>query len=304
MITTIFKKSKPINLVISAFIILLGFSIVEVRALNFSFGNHFFTRIIAVLAVMFSVLVVDFIVKKNSISEKNSFVILFFSLFFFFYWDLAKDNQLVFSNLFILLALRKIISLKSQILVTKKIFDAAFWISIATLFSFWSILFLLVLYLGILIYASNYYKHFLVPLVSVFIVFIIVNSYHLFFYDTYFHFLNDTISLDFKDIFTIKKTFAVVVFLIMILISAILFLPSIKNKTQKNKSSYYILLMSLIIALIISIITPNKGLGVLIYAYFPLAALFTVVYERLKNRWLISGIIYLLIILSTVFLFI
>lgn len=304
MITTIFKKSKPINLVISAFIILLGFSIVEVRALNFSFGNDFFTRIIAVLAVMFSVLVVDFIVKKNSISEKNSFVILFFSLFFFFYWDLAKDNQLVFSNLFILLALRKIISLKSQILVTKKIFDAAFWISIATLFSFWSILFLLVLYLGILIYASNYYKHFLVPLVSVFIVFIIVNSYYLFFYDTNFHFLNDTISLDFKDIFTIKKTFAVVVFLIMILISTILFLPSIKNKTQKNKSSYYILLMSLIIALIISIITPNKGLGVLIYAYFPLAALFTVVYERLKNRWLISGIIYLLIILSTVFLFI
>lgn len=304
MITTIFKKSKPINLVISAFIILIGFSIVEIKGMNFSLESDFFIRIIAALAVIFSVLVVDFIVKKNNISERNSFVILFFSLFFFFYWDFAKDNQLVFSNLFILLALRKIISLKSQILITKKIFDAALWISIATLFSFWSILFLLVLYLGIILYASNYYKHFLVPLVSVFVVFIIINSYQLFFYGDYFHFLSDTVMLDFENFFTIKNTLATIIFLIMALTGIIFFLPSIKNKTQKNKSSYYILFSSLIIALIIGVITPNKGLGVLIFTYFPLAALFTVVYERLKNELLTSSVIYLLIILSIVFLFI
>ena len=144
MITAIFNKSKPINLVLASLLLVLGSVIIQLKSGSIYSWNSVLYNFAELCVAVFSILLIDFIVKKNSISEQNSFVILFYSIFCFCFWNSSETLYLMLSNLFVLLALRKIISLKTQTNTTQKIFDAGLWICIATLFHFWAILFFLI----------------------------------------------------------------------------------------------------------------------------------------------------------------
>ena len=54
-----------------------------------------------------------------------------------------------------MLALRRLISLQSKLDIKKKLFDAAFWITIATLFYFWSMLFFALVIVALIYYSQN-----------------------------------------------------------------------------------------------------------------------------------------------------
>jgi len=304
MITAIFNKSKPINLVLTSLMLIFGFLLVQFQTTEALSVGTFFYKVGLVLLAILSALVVDFIVKKNAISGQNSFVVFFFALFFFHFWNSNSDFRLILANFFILLALRKIISLKSQLATTKKIFDAALWICIASLFHFWSILFLLVLYLGIVIYASNYYKNWLVPLVSAFVVFMIVSGYELVVNNRFFNFLNTSISVDYSGVNSYFN-WVIGTFFTMILIVSLIFLPSrIRVKLQKNKLSYLILIIALITALVLFLISPNKSSAMLIFLYFPLASLFTSFFEKISKPIIQSVLLYSMFLVSVLLCFI
>ena len=239
MITAIFNKSKPINLVLASLMLVFGFLMVQFQTIEALSVSTFSYKSGLILLTVLSALVVDFIVKKNALSGQNSFVVFFFAMFFFYFWGSNNDFRLILANLFILLALRKIISLKSQIAITQKIFDAALWICIASLFHFWSILFMLVLYIGIMLYVSNYYKNWLVPLVGALVVFMIVSGYELVVNDRFFNFSNTLISTDYT-LLNSSFNWITGVFFATILTVSLIFLPSrIRLKLQKNKLSYW-----------------------------------------------------------------
>jgi len=300
MITAIFNKSKPINLVLASLILVFGFLLVQILKAETITIDLFFSKLGMVFIAVLNVLIVDFIVKKNALSGQNSFVVLFFALFFFYFWGFSEDYRLVLSNLCVLLALRKIISLKSQSATTKKIFDAGLWICIASLFHFWTILFLVVLYIGITIYSSNYYKNWLVPIISIFVVFMIVNAFELVINNQFFQFSSTKISTDFQ-VMNSNYNLSIVTLFFMILLVSLVFLPSrIRLKLQKNKLSYLILVVALIIAILLISISPNKSIAMLIYFYFPLATLFTSFYEKISKPWLQSVLLYSMMIASVI----
>jgi len=304
MITAIFNKSKPINLVLASLILVFGFLLVQILRAEMVTIGVFFYKLGVVFVAVLNVLIVDFIVKKNALSGQNSFVALFFSLLFFYFWGFSEGYRLVLANLFVLLALRKIISLKSQAATTKKIFDAALWICIASLFHFWAILFLVVLYVGITMYASNYYKNWLIPFISVFVVFMIVNAFELVVNNHFFQFSNTRISTDFQ-VLNSNYNVSIVALFFMILLVSLVFLPSrIRLKLQKNKWSYSILVVTLIIAAILFFMSPNKSIAMLIFLYFPLATLFTSFYEKISKPRLQSVLLYSMVIASVIGCFI
>ena len=304
MITAIFNKSKPINLVLVSLILVFGFFLAQIFQAESINTSAIFSKLGMVCIAVLSVLIVDFIVKKNALSGQNSFVILFFSLFFFYFWGRVDDYNLVLANLFVLMALRKIISLKSQLAITKKIFDAAFWICIASLFHFWAILFLVALYVGITIYASNHYRNWLVPFISFFVVFMIVNAFELVMNNHFFQFYNTKIATDLQFLNS-NYNLSVLALFFMILLVSLAFLPSrIRLKLQKNKLSYLILVVTLIIAILLVSISPNKSVSMLIFLYFPLATLFTSFYEKIPKPWLQSVLLYSIMIASVIGCFI
>lgn len=303
MITAIFNKSKPINLVLASLLLVFGFVIFQIKSINLFNWNNFSYNLFELSIAVLSLMIIEFIVKKNSISEQNSFVVMFFSIFSFCFWNSSETLPLMLSNLFILLALRKIISLKTQTNTTQKIFDAGLWICVAALFHFWAILFFIVLYISIAFYSSDYYKNWLIPLVSVFVVFTIITGYEMIMHNTFYQFSNTTIVRGFHDVSS-QIDIAIMIFFSLILIVSLFFLSaSVKSKLQKNKMSFVVILFALLVALIIMFMAPNKSVSMLLYAYFPLAVLFTVFFERIPKVPLQSLILYLLLFTSVLLCF-
>lgn len=290
MIIKLFEKSKPINLIIAISIITLGFT-------THYFLGHFiwsFNKITGIITAVSSVLLIDFISKKNKLSNQSSFVVLFFSIFINLYWITTSEYSILYANFFILLALRKIISLKSNTNTIQKIFDAGFWIAIATLFSFWSILYFAILYVGIILYASGNYKHYLIPFISVFTVFVIVNSYSLFSNQTLYQYHNPIITFHFQSISSLKNNTILSFLATLIATLFLLITPKTKHLSKKNKSSYLLISITLLIAIIIFVFNPK--IDSLLYTYFPVSVLLSAIFEQISKKQIQSLILYSLLI--------
>ena len=143
MITSIFSKSKSINFIIVFFISLLAFLVARKGFIDETITFQFIIKELGIFFTCYiSILLLNFIVSKNSLTNKNNYEVLLFSLFLLAITQTTSHNNIILSNFFVLLSLRRIISLRSQTSIKKKLFDAAFCIGIATLLYFWAILFL------------------------------------------------------------------------------------------------------------------------------------------------------------------
>ena len=166
MIASFFSQSKPIHFVITSVVLLLIFvatkyvdSGVDLSALEFIKQSGLFG------VCLFSLFVLDFFVSKNNLTKKNSYKLLLFVLFFALIPETLLHSRILVANLFILLAIRRIISIRSKKAVKKKLFDASFWISIATLFYFWSILFFGLVISALIVFVIVDLKNWIIPLI-------------------------------------------------------------------------------------------------------------------------------------------
>src|SRR5690606_6669648 len=134
MISSFFSKSKPIHLVVVSLLLLLVSCIAKIFTLHQTFTIELFIKQMLLFGVcLLSLFVLDFFVSKNNLTKKNSYKILMFGLFIALLPETVLNSKFLIANLFVLLALRRIVSLRSQKDIKKKLFDAAFWITIASL---------------------------------------------------------------------------------------------------------------------------------------------------------------------------
>ncbi|MGB5782821.1 MAG: hypothetical protein WBM42_13180 [Eudoraea sp.] len=175
MISGIFGKTKPIN-----FIIILGFLFVFYWFVHFVlYQNHyepeqFVIKFVVLGILLFSVFIVDFIVKRNQITATNSYAILYFTLLIIIFPEVLLDDNAVFCSFFLLLAIRRLISLKSLKNIKLKVFDATIWTLAASLFYDWAILYLILVCIAIYFYEPKNIKNWLVPLTGILTIGIIV----------------------------------------------------------------------------------------------------------------------------------
>ena len=111
MLTSFFGKSSPVNyLLLSVFIIIVASiaifsselpSITGLIAAKYSF---------VILGSVFSMLLLDFIIRKNHLTLSNTYAIFFFSCFLVSFPMLFLEPKLIFANILILFALRRIFS--------------------------------------------------------------------------------------------------------------------------------------------------------------------------------------------------
>ncbi|MFD1094493.1 DUF6427 family protein [Salegentibacter chungangensis] len=183
MLTSFFSKSKPVNVVTVVGLMATFFLMANFKDWFGSFEiGEFFEKLSVLFAFILSVMVLNFIAKKNELTRRSAYKILLFAIFSTSFFALLRDTQVIVANLCVLFALRRIISLKSQKVVRKKIFDATFWICIGSLFYFWTILFLIIVFGGIMIYAARL-KNWLIPPVAFLCVAILTATFHLLVYE-------------------------------------------------------------------------------------------------------------------------
>ena len=123
--------------------------------------------------LLFSVFVVDFIVKRNKLTEANSFAILFYVILIIAFPKTLLDNDAIFCSMFLLFASRRLISIRSLKNIKLKVFDATIWVMVASIFYDWAILYLLLVYAAIYIYEPKNIRNWMIPFAAIFTVFMI-----------------------------------------------------------------------------------------------------------------------------------
>ncbi len=187
MITSIFNKSKPINFIIVFLVTILAFLTARAGTVSYPITSAYILKQLVVFSIcLITLIVFNFIITKNSLTKKNNYEILLFSFFLLTIVQTTINSNILLSNFFVLLGLRRIISLSSQKSIKNKLFDAALWIALASLFYFWAILFFVVIIISLILYTDNNLKHWIIPFLGVSTVFVIAVSISILIYNDYF----------------------------------------------------------------------------------------------------------------------
>lgn len=292
MITSIFKRSKPINFVILVILLIVEFILFWYTKEQVALTSSFIIKQLILLGVVIlSSFTVDFIVKKNQLSKQNNYTILLYVLLFLLLRNSFESGAVIVSNFFILLALRRIISLKSNIDITKKLFDAAVWITVAVCFYPWALAFYIILYLGIVFYASKNYRNWLVPIVGVLTVVIIAYTSQVLINNTFLS-LDDLKPVIQSPEFSKNGTPLLLLGVIMFF-STLSFFKTLNKKKLVVKRSYIIIFITFLITVMLFVLNKSNA----IYVLFPASIIITNFYQEINSK-LIKELITIIILLG------
>jgi hypothetical protein len=288
MISSFFNKAKPIHLVIVCSILILVFIVAKFYNINEPFGLNVLLKQIGLLAVCLStVFVLDFLVSRNNLTKKNSYKILIFSLFIALLPVTVLNSKLLIANLFILLALRRLISLRTNKDIKKKLFDASFWICIATLFYFWAILFYVLIFVGLVLYRIVDIKNWIIPFIGVLTVVIIGISYMIMMGYNILEYSNQHIyfSFDFSSLNSKRIVVSATVILSYGIWSLLYFIRYLKAKSKKSRPSFLLIIFAVAIGLLIIAVSPNKNGSEFLFLFAPLSIIITNYLETISEKW-------------------
>ena len=241
----------------------------------------------ALLLILFaSLFISNFIVKKNALTKDSAYTIFFVLIFLMFFPNVLDNYKLIVSNFFILLAMRRLVSLQTLKAPKEKIFDASLWIFVASLFHFWAILFILLVYISIIFHVSRDYRNWLIPFVALFSSSIIFVFYALLFdkeaIDVYLQ--SEVINLQ-VDYFTNNyQNIAFSIYAVFAVFFVLPYLFTLTNKPLNLQASYKKVLLAFFIGIAIFFISANKSNEVLVYTFLPMAIMATNTVEYLQNK--------------------
>ncbi len=316
MLTSFFGKSNPINYLILGVFILAGY-LLEIFSGNNasnSISIFFVYGVIGILIVV-SMLLLDFIIRKNQLTKNNTFAILFFSCFLVMLPVIFLQQNILLANLFVLLSLRRIMSLRSDKNSSKKILDASIWISAASLFHFWSLLFFIPLWIAIIQKPNATYKQMLIPFIGFLAILIINTAFQLLLYDSFSWFWNwqEPISFDFSVYNAASILVPVTIILAFYVWTGVYRILKISTVQLKERPNYILLFYVSITSLFVAVTTPEKTGAELLFILAPIAIIAANYIENFETEryverdaaefWFKEIMLWLVVILPFVFLF-
>lgn len=303
MIASLFSKTRPINYALVALMLIICFVL-----FNFSPKNEVFTlhllleRSVVFVLLLLSFFLINFISLKNSLTKNDNFAIFLFLIFVLLFPTILKNTKIVLSNVFLMLALRRLISLKTLNSPKEKIFDAAFWIFLSAIFHFWSIIYFVLVFISIIFHTGKDLKNWLLPFVSFFCVWVLYIFTSLILFDNY-TFNQAILEVDFN-FFNFDNTYQHMALAIFVSIAALFFASQTidyQNKPLNMQASYKQIYFSFLLAIGIFVFSANKTNDLLIYSFAPLAILGANMFEKLEDTIYKEVSLYLLLALGLLF---
>jgi hypothetical protein len=278
MITSVFKKSTPLNLILVVVLMLVFFFLYQFQDLTPSDSAlSFWKKLGLFLTLLGSVFLGNFVAKKNGLSKDSSYTVLFYFLFLLFFPSVFDNSHLILANFFVLLALRRLISLQSLKAFKEKIFDASLWIFIATMFHFWCILYILLVFISILLHVSRDYRNWVLPFIAFFAVGIIATFFSMLSNKNIIEIIITHATTNFKiDYFTNNyQNAAFSIYLTVALFFLVSMFSSLSNKPLLMQTSFKKIIASFLIGLFIFILSSPKSNDLLVFTFAPLAIMAT-----------------------------
>ena len=299
MITSVFKKSTLLHNALVVVLLLLFFFMYQSSDLLTKGSNHGFSKTATlVLLLLASFFVVNFTVKKNNLTKNSSYTILFFLLFLLIFPSIFNNSNLLFANFFLLLAIRRLISLQTLKAPKEKIFDASMWIFIASLFHFWCILFIILVYVSIIFHVSRDFRNWLLPFVAFFATAVIFMFSALAFDKTWIDHIIAQTQTNFQlDYFTNNyQNIALSLFVVIGLYFLLSLVLSLTNKPLILQASFKKMIFGFLIGVLIFLISPDKNNEMLVFTFMPLSVMCTTNIEYSQSKMYQEMVLLLLII--------
>ena len=301
MITSVFKKSTPLNYSLVVILILVFFFLFQIQEPSWM-SSHFlaFQKISLLCFVLASFFLINFIVKKNGLSKDNGYAILFYLLFLLFFPTIFNNPNVIYANFFLLLSLRRLISLQSLKASKEKIFDASFWILVASLFQFWCVLFLILVFISIIFHVSRDYRNWILPFIALFAVALLFLMTSLIFNFDALHFIQNRAVIDLRiDYF--KNNYengAFSIYVAVVLFFVVSMITTLSDRPQIVHTSYKKVVACFFIAVFIFILSPNKSNDLLLFSITPLTIMASSHIEYMQQKINREVVFYVLICCS------
>ena len=276
MIANFFKKTKPIHAIFIAvaFFIFYLASIIFVEQPNFSL--FLLLEKIGIL-LFFPVIffLIRFINRKNFLSGQDSYLLLVLLLLFGVFPETMQVNKIFIAHFFLLLAFRRMYSIRSFRNVKQKVFDSGFWIGIASLFYIWSALFLILVLIAIFVYKSERIRNVIIMVVGFLTPLFLAFTYY---------FWNDQ-TVEFFQKYIFEYSFSTGIFqnlkymIPFVFISGLSLISLIITRVKTNKlsndlkPSWPLILGHYLLSTYIIMLAPELNSVVFILMFFPVSVL-------------------------------
>ena len=278
MITSVFKKSTPFNFSLVVILMLVFFFLYQIQDLTWTSSVISIIQRVGLFLILFATVFLNsFISKKNGLSRDSTYVAFFVFLFLIFFPNLFNNPNLILANFFILLAIRRLISLQTLKESKEKLFDASLWIFMAALFHFWSILYILLVFISVVFHVSRDYRNWVIPFIALLGVSIMFIVSSLLFDIHSIAFLQEKSKIDFDiDYFTNNyQNAAFAIYITVALFFVISMFTTLSSRPQVLLSSYKKVIASFFIGILIFVLSSNKSNEVLVFTFGPLAIMAT-----------------------------
>jgi len=301
MIANFFSKTNPSNIVSILFLLLI-FYVTSFFKLRFEQVSVMLiaSEILVLVGWLLMLFLVYFIVSKNGMTKSNSYSILLYVLFIGFFSASIHDATELISNLLLLMAIRRIVSLEKKNRIKSKLFDAGLWIGVAFIFNPWMLLFLVLPYLGMFLYKRITVSNLMLPVMGLITPVFLTYTYCL---------LTSNMSF-FKSIFSVQWSFdstayqhlelliPVTLLISFALWSMISCSPKIYSRANSLKQSWILMINQLLLAGVLILFAPNKDGSEFLVAFFPVAVIITNYLETIRDNWYKEGLLWLFISVS------
>ena len=281
MIFSFFKSTKlaQVSFAFLASISILFFSSnVEPGILFFSsFIIYFITFLLCIL-----------IISKNLYYTNNNFSSLAIIYFTFFLTESEIKVSGYLSSFFLIFALRKMYLLTSEKRVNAKLFDIGFWFAISVITSFYSILYIPTLLLGIFLFFKINIKVLLKILtgsLAVILVFLLTNNI----------LLGNELNINFITFSNIQFSFHDNLF-VLLYITVLFLFYTLKNFSSNLKTRMYNLFMTAYFFNSLALVLISKDL--FIFLFLPFLISFSNIISKLKRKLLFEISLILIILIK------
>lgn len=191
------------------------------------------------------------------------------------------------SNFFILLSLRRLLSLHTLKATKEKIFDASLWVFVAALFHFWSILFIVLVFIAILFHAARDYRNWILPFIAFFgIAVIFVLSATIIDTTWIANLLHQAVAdINFEYFTSNYQNLALSMYATIALFFVVSLLLTLTNRPLILHSSYKKIISAFFIGIAVFFVSPEKSNELLLFTFAPLAMMATSHVEIAQIKW-------------------
>ena len=286
MLSVRFENTKPITFIIVLLALLIGDGLFQFKILQLPLSDvsHLTVLMSTFVLLFLSLLLLHQIDRWNELTDtKSCYSIAFFSIFVVLFPTLFDKVKLVGANLLIIVALWRVLTLKTGEGIPQKLFDTSLLIICAGLLHPWALIFLLNVWISLLFYGAEKRRYWFIPLLAIITVSILLGAILLilqepFPIDDFTNLITSDINnlLNFSS-HSIATTIAVCSLALLLLVAlAVYYFRSVYHSI-----SSLVVIQFLWIGLIVVFLSKE-----VIYTFAPIAILFALYVEKIRVWWL------------------